>query len=171
MGLGVRPQAMLLCMVALLALSIVNLGLGTSHGDAAYAGVEVHDLPRRRGADGVARAMAAPKRPVQERPVPSTAGEQGMSGFLQSPRGVHMVTVADRRFRKRYELSFQKMGEYAAAHGYSWTIHGDVQHTRCVNHNDYFFYKHCLIAEWMELRVPPDDHVFVFDADVVPYRS
>lgn len=97
-----------------------------------------------------------------------------MSTTEAIPR-IHMVVVADNNFAKRYKPIFDKMGEYAAHHGYSWTILGPEYfrtrrlRTECIDYRNFFFLKHCFVAAWMEAeQIPSQDAVFVFDADVVP---
>ena len=99
---------------------------------------------------------------------------------------IHMVVVCDKNFAKRYEPIFDRMQAYADRHQYTWIIlgldyfdgddgdgKGGLRSTPmpCHIHNDFFFLKHCLVAAWMEREAfPPTDTIFVFDADVVPYR-
>ena len=88
------------------------------------------------------------------------------------------MTAADGAFTQRYQPIFDKMQEYANSHGYSWTIlnkgYFDTRGgtpTECLVYKNFFFLKHCMIAAWMEWQgFPETDAIFVFDADVVPYR-
>ncbi len=52
-----------------------------------------------------------------------------------------------------------------------WHVIGTESKNCTEMHRDYFFRKHCMIAEWMESSLNKDDIVVVFDSDVVPYRS
>lgn len=91
---------------------------------------------------------------------------------------VHMVTAADGAFTERYQPIFDKMQEYADRHDYSWTIlnNGYFEEkggtpTECMVYKTFFFLKHCMIAAWMEWEgFPETDSIYVFDADVAPYR-
>jgi hypothetical protein len=86
---------------------------------------------------------------------------------------VHMLVIADGHFRHRYAPIFQKMSEYAQRHGYTWTILSTNSFDgECKQYANMFFLKHCWVAAWMEQQNMPDtDTIFVFDSDVVPYRT
>ena len=84
---------------------------------------------------------------------------------------VHLVAVADANFVKKYRRIFEKNQQYANLHNYKWHIIGTGSKECSEMHKDYFFRKHCMIAEWMEISLNEDDVVVVFDSDVVPYRS
>ena len=83
---------------------------------------------------------------------------------------VHMVAVADAFFAEKYHPIFEKNQQYANFHNYTWHVIG-TDNSKCSElHKDYFFRKHCMVAEWMESSLNNDDVVVVFDSDVVPYR-
>lgn len=91
---------------------------------------------------------------------------------------VHIITVADKAFRERYDPIFEKMGKYAQRHGYTWNILDpktfEEQAVECQQYSlqEFFFKKHCWISKWMELLdLPSLDIVFVVDSDVVPFRA
>uniref|UniRef100_A0A7S4K9T4 Nucleotide-diphospho-sugar transferase domain-containing protein n=1 Tax=Odontella aurita TaxID=265563 RepID=A0A7S4K9T4_9STRA len=83
---------------------------------------------------------------------------------------VYMVTIADAEFRQRYEKFFGAMSDYAARYGYLWRVLGADPECR-KQFRYYFFRKHCIVARWMEREATTGDIFFVFDADVVPYRT
>ena len=108
--------------------------------------------------------------------LPSWQQQQRQQQQLQK---IHIVVVADAAFAKRYQPVYQKMREYATSHGYSWTLlnkshFARVTHTdECFIYENFFFWKHCWVAAWMEREhlSPTADVVFVVDSDVLPYRS
>ena len=113
---------------------------------------------------------------------PSNATTTSCQGTVATPappqQQIHMVVVADPQFASRYKPIFDKMDAYAVRHNYTWTVLGNAYFeeqggtpTECLFHKNFFFLKHCMVAAWMEWqRIPPTDAVFVFDADVIPYR-
>jgi hypothetical protein len=84
---------------------------------------------------------------------------------------VHMVAVADANFAKKYRPIFEKNQQYADFHNYKWHVIGTESKNCSELYKDFFFRKHCMVAEWMENSINKDDVVVVFDSDVVPYRS
>ena len=84
---------------------------------------------------------------------------------------VHLVAVADANFAEKYRPLFEKNQQYADLHNYKWHVIGTESKNCTKMHRDYFFRKHCMIAEWMESSLNKDDVVVVFDSDVVPFRS
>ncbi len=86
---------------------------------------------------------------------------------------IHMVAVADKSFQARYAVIFDSMSKYASKHGYHWHVIGDSgTEPLCEQkYQVFFFRKHCIIASWMDRETNVGDKVFVFDSDVVPYRT
>jgi len=86
---------------------------------------------------------------------------------LPKSRRIHMVVVADQNFARRYKPIFDRIQAYADRHDYTWTILG-----KDFLADNFFFAKHAMVALWMENEnIPSTDAIFVFDADVVPYRT
>ena len=84
---------------------------------------------------------------------------------------VHMIAIADANFARKYAPIFKKNEQYARRHGYEWhVISTDSPICTKMYAHDFFFRKHCMVAEWMEDTLDEDDVVVVFDSDVVPYR-
>lgn len=84
---------------------------------------------------------------------------------------VHMLAIADADFARKYHPIFEKNEQYARRHGYKWHLIGEESANCTTSHADYYFFrKHCMVAQWMEGTPDDNDLVFVFDADVVPYR-
>lgn len=89
---------------------------------------------------------------------------------------IHMVVVADSNFRSKYEPLFERMESYANHQGYFWHLIGSSNdgangaNESCQDKFKFFFRKHCIVANWTARKTDPGDRVFVFDADVVPFR-
>ena len=86
---------------------------------------------------------------------------------------IYMIAVADEMFRARYVPIFEAMSSYASQHGYKWLVLGDAgSEPMCEQkYADFFFRKHCIVSKWMQRHAMTGDWIFVFDSDVVPYRT
>ena len=86
---------------------------------------------------------------------------------------IYIISVADEFFRERYAPIFKAMSLYASQHGYKWLILGDTgSEPFCEEkYADFFFRKHCIVSNWMQRHTMTGDRIFVFDSDVVPYRT
>jgi len=86
---------------------------------------------------------------------------------------IFMVAVADEKFRARYAPVFKAMALYASQQCYIWLVLGDTgSEPLCEQkYADFFFRKHCIVSEWMRMHAMIGDWIFVFDSDVVPYRT
>ena len=86
---------------------------------------------------------------------------------------IYMIAVADEMFRARYAPIFKAMSSYASQHGYKWLVLGDAgSEPMCEQkYADFFFRKHCIVSKWMQRHAMTGDRIFVFDSDVVPYRT
>ena len=86
---------------------------------------------------------------------------------------IYMIAIADKFFQHKYSTLFEAMKNYASQYGYQWRIIGEPgSEPYCENkYNVYFFRKHCIVSNWMKKETKFGDRVFVFDADVVPYRT
>ena len=84
---------------------------------------------------------------------------------------IHMVVVADNNFQSKYEALFERMESFANRHEYLWHIIGSSEDDSChQKFKEFFFRKHCMVADWAGRKTNPGDKIFVFDADVVPFR-
>ena len=84
---------------------------------------------------------------------------------------VHLVAVADEDFAKKYQPLFEENDKYSNFYKYKWHIISGENIELCEKrHKDFFFRKHCIVAEWMGNSLNENDVVFVFDSDVVPFR-
>lgn len=98
------------------------------------------------------------------------------SGQSRPNPGIYLVAVADKSFQKRYAPIFQAMDIYANKYGYKWAVIDspearDDDRYDCSKYLVYFFKKHCIVAQWTLRNTNSGDRVFVFDSDVVPYRT
>lgn len=89
---------------------------------------------------------------------------------LKNGPTLQMLVLADANFAKKYDPIFQKNKEYAVRHGYNWNVIGAGSKNCTQLFRDFFFRKHCMVAEWMS-SIAENDIVMVFDSDVVAYRT
>ena len=92
------------------------------------------------------------------------------SWHIEQPPRVYMLAVADESFQRSYASLFGNMARYASTHGYTWLVLNSDPVCED-SFGEFFFRKHCTVAKWMELYAEMGDRIFVFDADVAPYRT
>ena len=101
----------------------------------------------------------------------TSSSQHGILSRYNSHTTLHLLAVADDNFAQIYRPIFEKNAEYATRHGYIWHIIGTESPNCTKQHRDFFFRKHCMVAEWMETNLMENDVLFVCDSDVVPYRA
>ncbi|CAJ1339072.1 unnamed protein product [Effrenium voratum] len=128
-----------------------NLAASAASAAAAAAEKAAARMVRKAGDDLVASA------PAPGRLVPA---EQGL-------HPVGLVIMADELFQKRYAPQIQSVRCYVQQQGYDlWLLNG-MMFPRCVAfHSDFFYLKHCAVAEFLETQKEGYSAV-VLDADVV----
>ncbi|CAE8643117.1 unnamed protein product, partial [Polarella glacialis] len=94
--------------------------------------------------------------------------------FKKRQLQIGIVVVVDHAFSARYAGQMQTIRCYCEKHGYNFHVLSGNEHTVCQQYRgDYFFKKHCTVAEFLESQ-PSGYVVAVIDADVVvasPERS
>jgi len=113
--------------------------------------------------------------PAEEDP-PAGFVEADMKAALARPRcggfakeegkSIAMVLLGDLRFQRKYQLQIKSLQCYADRHGYLLQVLTGNEYVVCRKYNDYFFKKHCTVAEWLETQ-SPNTVAAIIDADVV----
>lgn len=70
------------------------------------------------------------------------------------------------RFQARYQTQIQSLRCFADKHGYELKIPTGSEYNACRGYKDYFFKKHCTVAEWLETQ-HKNLVAAIVDADVV----
>lgn len=94
------------------------------------------------------------------------------SHSVNSPPVVAIVIVSDPAFAVKYKSQARSVQCYAETHKYEFYAlnPADVAPVCAEHHQDFFFRKHCTVAQWMRTR-PPGSVVVVLDGDVVAGTS
>jgi len=87
-------------------------------------------------------------------------------GFVEEGRRIAIVLLGDTRFQAKYKTQIQSLKCFADGHGYELRILLGNEYEACKNYRDYFFRKHCTVAEWLESQ-PATLVAAIVDADVV----
>jgi len=88
------------------------------------------------------------------------------TGSPQSPPPLGILVVGDSYFQQRYATQLQSQRCFAKKNGYEHVVLSSFEYDACAHIKDFFFRKHCSIAEYLESR-PLGWRVVVLDADVV----
>jgi len=133
------------------------------------------DHRRRRSAQVLAASRIAPLRVlapslpewsrVESTPV-AAALTPRCSSFDPPKTRTTIILVGDLHFQKKYETQIQSMRCFADRHSYVLKILQGSEYKVCAKYMDYFFRKHCTVAEFLESQ-PPGLVAAVVDADVV----
>lgn len=86
--------------------------------------------------------------------------------FLEEGKRIAMILLGDLRFQARYRTQIQSLRCFANQHGYELRILVGNEYAVCKKYVDYFFRKHCTVAEWLETQHESLVAAIV-DADVV----
>jgi len=89
------------------------------------------------------------------------------TGFKFARQKIGIAVIADKRFQMVYSLHIKVLGCYAKVRGYDFLLLSGMEFPNCFHHFDFFFKKHCMVAEFLK-KQPADYALFVVDADVLP---
>jgi len=87
-------------------------------------------------------------------------------GFEPQRLRIAIILVGDDNFLKRYALHAQSQRCFARLHGYELQMLKGNEFESCTQYRDFFFRKHCTVAEFLETQ-PPEYVAVVMDLDVV----
>lgn len=88
------------------------------------------------------------------------------NGFQDEGKGIVIMVLGDKKFQAKYKGQIQSLQCFTDANDYKFVILEGNEYRTCDQYGDYFFRKHCTVAEWMEDQ-SPNLQVAIVDADVV----
>jgi len=95
----------------------------------------------------------------------AAASRPRCSTFAEEGRRISLVLLGDNHFQRRYEAQIQSLRCFSDRHGYDFKILTGGEFEVCRQYFDYFFKKHCTVAEWLESQ-PASLVAAIVDADV-----